>query len=201
MPESPQLSPGDQDRGSACRPPGGPECVCVCPPAWCPAGARWVLAGHRRECGRARGAGRAGPVQMRRLPAQAVVLRGPCCTPRLPQPRPRPGGDSLLPAAWLPTLDRRPVWSLDLQPGSASRGPCGGRRLWACWFLLDSHADMLLDLSDLLQVDEPPRPSPAQAPPAPAGRVHRRRTRRAWVSVWKLANGMGRGWWRPRGWL
>jgi len=142
-----------------------------------------------------------GPCRCGGWPAQAVVLRGPRCAPRLPQPRPRPGGDSLLPAAWLPTLDRRPVWSLDLQPGSASRGPCGGRRPWACWFLLDSHADMLLDLSDLLQVDEPPRPSPAQAPPAPAGRVHRRRTRRAWVSVWKLANGMGRGWWRPRGWL
>ena len=48
--------------------------------------------------------------------------------------------------------------SLDLQPGSASRRPSGGRRLWAWSLLLDSRADMLLDLSDLLQVDAPTRP-------------------------------------------
>ena len=144
-----------------------------------------------------------GPCRCGGWPAQVVVLRGPCCTPRLPQPRPRPGGDSLLPATWLPTLDHHPVRSLDLQPGSASRGPSSSRCPWACWFLLDSHADMLLDLSDLLQVDEPP-PTPALLRPHPPrlggstgeGRGGPGSRFGNWQTEW-----VGRGGWRPRGWV
>lgn len=79
MPEYPQLSPGDQDCGSACQPPRGPMCVCVFPPAWCPAGVQWVpvLVGQAGQ----------GPCRCRGWPAQAAVLRGPCCSPA-PSPAP-----------------------------------------------------------------------------------------------------------------
>lgn len=161
-------------------------CVCL-PPCLVPSGRSVVLAGHSRECGRARGAGWARPVQMGRLARTCGCAPGPMLyAPPRPAPacpRPAPACPAPPPACPSPapvlvethcpsqrggrlTLDCDPVRSLALQPGSASQRPSGGRRLWACWLLLDSHADMLLDLSDLLQVDAAPAP-PALLRPRP----------------------------------
>lgn len=133
--------------------PGVP-CVCVSSP----------LPGAQRACsgclcswarlGRARADAGAGP--HRRLCSGVHVVAPPPAPPpawwRLTAPPIPPPRD----VAASGSRSR----SLDLQPGSASRRPSGGRRLWAWSLLLDSRADMLLDLSDLLQVDAPPPPRP-----------------------------------------
>lgn len=99
-----------------------------------------------------------GPHTCGGRPAKAVALQGPCCRPPAQLHSPSSGTDSevsqkLSPDAAASLCPHDPGLSLDLQQGSASWKLSGGRSLWAGRCSLTPLADMLLDLSDLLQVD------------------------------------------------